>query len=144
MRLLIAGGGTGGHLYPALAVARAFRVEEHGGAVLLVGRAGGPEEKLVPAAGFDLETVSIRGLDRDAPWKNVALPYLIPRALRAALRFVDSSRPDVVLGMGGYVMAPSAAAALFRRIPSVLHEMDARTGLATRYYAAGASALWTS
>jgi len=141
---LIAGGGTGGHLYPALAVARAFRVEEPGGAVLLVGRAGGPEEKLVPAAGFDLETVSIRGLDRDAPWKNVALPYLIPRALRAALRIVDRFRPDVVLGMGGYVMAPAVAAARFRRIPYVLHEKDVRPGLATRYFAASAAAVCTT
>src|SRR5207249_10672038 len=124
MRLLIAGGGTGGHLYPALAVARAFRVEEPGGAVLLFGRAGGPEEKLVPAAGFDLETVSIRGLDRDAPWKNVALPYLMPPALRAALRIVDRFRPAVLLGMGGNVMAPAVAAARVRRLPYVLHQID--------------------
>src|SRR5437588_7977042 len=144
MRLLIAGGGTGGHLYPALAVARAFRAEEPSGAVLLVGRKGGPEERLVPAAGFDLETVSIRGLDRDAPWKNVALPVLIPMALRAALRIVDRFRPDVVLGMGGYVMAPAVAAARIRGIPYVLHEKDVRPGLATRYFARGAAAICTT
>ncbi len=79
--------------------------------MLLVGRTGGPEERLVPAAGFDLETVRVRGLDRDAPWKNVALPVLIPLALGAATRIVDRFRPDVVLGMGGYVMAPAVAAA---------------------------------
>src|SRR5438270_10785299 len=141
MRLLIAGGGTGGHLYPALAVARAFRVEQPNGAVLLVAREGGPEERLVPAAGFELETVRIRGLDRDAPWKNVALPALIPIALRAALRILDRFRPDVVLGMGGYVMAPAVAAARIRRIPYVLHEKDVRRGLATRYFAASAAAL---
>src|ERR1044072_2019117 len=100
MRLLVAGGGTGGHLYPALAVARAFRAEEPGGAVLIVGRAGGPEERLVPEAGFDLQTVRIRGLDRDAPWKNVALPVLIPLALRSALRIGERVPPDVVRGVG--------------------------------------------
>jgi UDP-N-acetylglucosamine--N-acetylmuramyl-(pentapeptide) pyrophosphoryl-undecaprenol N-acetylglucosamine transferase len=141
MRLLIAGGGTGGHLYPALAVARAHRAEDPNGAVLLVGRSGGPEERLVPAAGFDLATVRVRGLDRDAPWKNVALPVLIPLALRSALRIVDTFKPDAVLGMGGYVMAPAVAAARLRRIPYVLHEKDVRPGLATRYFAAGAAAI---
>jgi UDP-N-acetylglucosamine--N-acetylmuramyl-(pentapeptide) pyrophosphoryl-undecaprenol N-acetylglucosamine transferase len=144
MRLLIAGGGTGGHLYPALAVARAFRAEEPSGAVLIVGRAGGPEERLVPEAGFDLQTVRVRGLDRDAPWKNIALPVLIPLALRSALGIVDRFRPDIVLGMGGYVMAPAVAAARMRRIPYVLHEKDVRPGLATRYFAARAAAVCTT
>jgi UDP-N-acetylglucosamine--N-acetylmuramyl-(pentapeptide) pyrophosphoryl-undecaprenol N-acetylglucosamine transferase len=144
MRLLIAGGGTGGHLYPALAVARAFRAEEPDGALLLVGRAGGPEERLVPAAGFELATVSVQGLDRDALWKNLALPAVIPAALRAGLRIVDSFRPDVVLGMGGYVMAPAVAAARRRGIPYVLHEKDVRPGLATRIFAGAAAAVCTT
>jgi UDP-N-acetylglucosamine--N-acetylmuramyl-(pentapeptide) pyrophosphoryl-undecaprenol N-acetylglucosamine transferase len=144
MRLLIAGGGTGGHLYPALAVARAFRAEEPDGAVLLVGRSGGPEERLVPAAGFELATVNIRGLDRDAVWKNVALPVVIPASLGAGLRIVDRFRPDVVLGMGGYVMAPAVAAARMRGIPYVLHEKDVRPGLATRMFAGGAAAICTT
>jgi len=141
---LIAGGGTGGHLYPALAVARAFRAEEPHGAILIVGRVGGPEERLVPDAGFDLQTVRVRGLDRDAPWKNLALPVLIPLALRSALGIVDRFRPDIVLGMGGYVMAPAVAAAGMRRIPYVLHEKDVRPGLATRYFAARAAAVCTT
>ena len=144
MRLLIAGGGTGGHLFPALAVARAFRAEEPDGAVLLVGRKGGPEERLVPAAGFDLATVNIRGLDRDAVWKNLALPYLLPAAFQAGLRIVDRFRPDVVLGMGGYVMAPAVAAARTRGIPYVLHEKDVRPGLATRIFAGRAAAICTT
>ena len=144
MRLLIAGGGTGGHLFPALAVARAFRAEEPDGAVLMVGRAGGPEERIVPEAGFDLETLRVRGLDRDAPWKNLALPALIPLALAGALRIVDRFRPDVVLGMGGYVMAPAVAAARLRRIPYVLHEKDVRPGLATRFFASRAGAVCTT
>ena len=144
MRLLIAGGGTGGHLYPAIAVARAFRAEAPDGAVLLVGRRGGPEERLVPAAGFELATVNVRGLDRDAVWKNFALPALIPASLWAALRIVDRFRPDVVLGMGGYVMAPAIAAARVRGIPYVLHEKDVRPGLATRFFAGGAATICTT
>jgi UDP-N-acetylglucosamine--N-acetylmuramyl-(pentapeptide) pyrophosphoryl-undecaprenol N-acetylglucosamine transferase len=144
MRLLIAGGGTGGHLYPALAVARAFRAEEPDGALLLVGRAGGPEERLVPAAGFELATVNVRGFDRDAAWKNLALPVVIPAALLAGLRIVDRFKPDIVLGMGGYVMAPAVAAARVRGIPYVLHEKDVRPGLATRIFAGGAAAVCTT
>ena len=98
----------------------------------------------MPAAGFDLATINIRGLDRDAVWKNVALPYLVPAALRAGLRVVDRFRPDVVLGMGGYVMAPAVAAAHLRGIPYVLHEKDVRPGLATRLFAGGAAAICTT
>src|SRR5260370_1174248 len=144
MRVLIAGGGTGGHLYPALAVAHAVRAEEPGGGLLLVGRKGGPEERLVPAAGFDLATVNVRGLDRDALWKNIALPAIIPAALRAGLRIVDTFKPDVVLGMGGYVMAPAVAAARIRGVPYVLHEKDVRPRLATRWVARRAPAVRTT
>ena len=112
--------------------------------MLMVGRTGGPEERLVPAAGFELATVNIRGLDRDAVWKNVALPVLLPAALRAGLRIVDRFKPDVVLGMGGYVMAPAVAAARLRGIPYVLHEKDVRPGLATRIFAGKAAAICTT
>ncbi len=112
--------------------------------MLLVGRAGGPEERLVPQAGFELATVTVRGLDRDAPWKNVALPVLVPTAVWSAIGIVDRFRPDVVLGMGGYVMAPAVAAARLRNIPYVLHEKDVRPGLATRFFASGAAAVCTT
>lgn len=112
--------------------------------MLLVGRAGGPEERIVPAAGFELETIRIQGLDRDAIWKNVALPAVLPTALRAGLRVVDRFKPDAVLGMGGYVMAPAVAAARMRGVPYVLHEKDVRPGLATRLFAGGAAAICTT
>jgi UDP-N-acetylglucosamine--N-acetylmuramyl-(pentapeptide) pyrophosphoryl-undecaprenol N-acetylglucosamine transferase len=98
----------------------------------------------VPAAGFELATINVRGLDRDALWKNLALPAIAPAALLAGLRIVDHFRPDVVLGMGGYVMAPAVAAARMRGIPYVLHEKDVRPGLATRFFAGGAAAICTT
>jgi len=98
----------------------------------------------VPGAGFELATVNVRGLDRDAVWKNLALPAVIPAAFRAGLRIVDRFKPDVVLGMGGYVMAPAVAAARIRGIPYVLHEKDVRPGLATRMFAGAAAAICTT
>ena len=98
----------------------------------------------MPEAGFELATVNVRGLDRDAVWKNIALPAVVPASLRAGLRIVDRFKPDVVLGMGGYVMAPAVAAARLRGIPYVLHEKDVRPGLATRMFAGGAAAVCTT
>ena len=141
MRVLISGGGTGGHLFPALAVARALRAEENGADVLLVGRAGGPEERLVPDAGLPLRTVRIRGFDRDAPWKNLALPAVLPAAFVSGRAAVRDFAPDVVLGVGGYAMTPAVAGARSLGVPYVLHEQNARPGLATRLLAGGAQAV---
>ncbi|HSR25857.1 MAG TPA: UDP-N-acetylglucosamine--N-acetylmuramyl-(pentapeptide) pyrophosphoryl-undecaprenol N-acetylglucosamine transferase, partial [Candidatus Eisenbacteria bacterium] len=139
MRLLISGGGTGGHLSPALAVAQAFRAARPEAELLFVGRVGGLEERLVPAHGFALETIRIRGLDRDAPVKNLALPAVLPAALAHGVRVVDRFRPDVVLGVGGYVMAPAIVGARLRGVPYVLQVSEAR-GLANRMFRSGAAA----
>src|SRR5205807_4622402 len=82
--------------------------------------------------------------DRDTAWKNLALPAVIPLAARRGLQIVDAFHPDVVLGMGGYAMAPAIWAARRRRIPYVLHEKDVRPGLATRMFAAEAAAVCTT
>jgi len=126
-------------LSPALAVAQAFRAERPQADLLMVGKAGGLEEQLVPAAGFELEAIRIRGFDRDALLKNLALPTLLPAALAHGMRVVDRFRPDVVLGVGGYVMAPAVAAAGLRRVPYVLQVSEAR-GLANRMFRARATA----
>ena len=105
----------------------------------MVGRRGGPEELLVPAAGFDLETVPVRGFDRDALWKNVVLPGVLPAAFALGLRIVDRFHPDAVLGVGGYAMVPALAAARIHRIPYVLQVSEAR-GLANRAFRGGAAA----
>ena len=97
------------------------------------------EEELVPSAGFRLETLRVRGFDRDAPWKNLALPWLLPSAVLGALRVVDRFRPHVVLGVGGYAMAPGVVAARRRRLPYVLQVFEAR-GLANRLFRSGAAA----
>jgi UDP-N-acetylglucosamine--N-acetylmuramyl-(pentapeptide) pyrophosphoryl-undecaprenol N-acetylglucosamine transferase len=100
---------------------------------------GGLEERLVPLHGFALETIRIRGLDRDAPLRNLALPGVLPAALAHGVRVLDRFRPDVVMGVGGYVMAPAVAAARLRRVPYVLQVSEAG-GLANRLFRPGAAA----
>lgn len=101
--------------------------------MLLVGKRGGPEERLVPEAGFDLETVAVRGFDRDAPSRNLSLPVVLPAALAAGRRIVRRFRPDVVLGVGGYVMVPALAAARSLGIPYAMLVAEPR-GLANRLF----------
>jgi UDP-N-acetylglucosamine--N-acetylmuramyl-(pentapeptide) pyrophosphoryl-undecaprenol N-acetylglucosamine transferase len=139
MRLLIAGGASGGHITAALAVAHAFRASHPDGEVLIVGRAGGPEDRLVPASRFELATIVVRGLDRDAAWKNLALPVILPWALFRGGRVLERFRPDVALGVGAYAMVPCLWAALRRAVPYVLQVSEA-SGLANRMLRSGAAA----
>lgn len=138
MRLLIAGGGTGGHVSPALATALAFRAEEPDAEVMLLGRKGGPEERLVPAAGFPLRTVEVQGFDRDN-WARNARLVVLPAAFHQGTRIVREFQPDVVLGVGGYVMAPGIWGARSTHTPYVLQVSEA-DGLANRLFRAGAAA----
>src|SRR5215471_13129151 len=139
MRVLISGGGSGGHVFAALAVAQALRARDPDAPILLVGRTGGMEEEAVPAAGFDLETIPVRGLNRDVLWPNLRLPDVLPRALGLGLGVVDRFRPDVVLGVGAYAMVPCGWAALRRGVPYVL-QVSEPDGLAHRMLKQGAAA----
>ncbi|HEY4028500.1 MAG TPA: glycosyltransferase, partial [Candidatus Dormibacteraeota bacterium] len=120
-------------------MAQTLRAARPEAELLLVGRVGGLEERLVPAHGFALETITIRGFDRDAPARNLALPVVLPAALRQGVRVLDRFQPDVVMGVGGYVMAPAIAAARIRRVPYVLQVSEAG-GLANRMFRRGAAA----
>jgi UDP-N-acetylglucosamine--N-acetylmuramyl-(pentapeptide) pyrophosphoryl-undecaprenol N-acetylglucosamine transferase len=143
LRLLISGGASGGHVTAALAVAEAFRRRHPKGAVLLVGRTGKIETQLVPAAGFELRTIRVWGLDRDAVWKNFALPAILPWALARGLWVLDGFRPDVVLGVGAHAMVPCLAAARGRGIPYVLQVSEPR-GLANQMLRSDAAAACVS
>lgn len=126
MRVVLAGGGTAGHVSPAIALARALDGDE----VTFVGTAGGIESTLVPAAGFPLELIEVVGFDRARP---LALPAVAIRAARAVKRSRSLLRrlaPDVVVGMGGYVSLPVSVAAAWARVPLVLHEQNIVLGLA--------------
>ncbi len=131
MRVLIAGGGTGGHVIPALAIARELR-DSHGAEVRFVGTARGLETKLVPEAGFPLELIKVGQL------KNVRLATRartlldLPLGLLRCVALLRSFRPDVVVGVGGYASGPAMMAAILLRVPTLAFEPNAVPGLANR------------
>lgn len=128
--LLVMAGGTGGHIMPGLAVAQALR--ERGWNVAWLGNPEGMEGRLVPPHDIPLGGVSFSGL-RGKGWRTrLALPWRLLRAVAQAWSVFSRHRPDVVLGMGGYVAFPGGLVAAMRRVPLVLHEQNAVAGLTNR------------
>ena len=138
LRVLVAAGGTAGHVFPGLAVARVLR-DRFGADVLFIGRTDGQEDRLVPEAGFRLVTVEARPFVRRVSVAALRAPLTALRAAGRARRVVRGA--DVVLGMGGYVSVPVALAAGRERVPLVIHEQNAVLGLANRVAARWAAAV---
>jgi len=132
LRVVIAAGGTAGHVVPALAVADALRAE--GAQVTWVGGERA-EARLVPEAGYELRRIRVEGISRSNPLKAARAVARVGGAVAAARRILRSERPDVVLGGGGYVAGPVGVAALALRIPVVLTEADSHLGLTNRLLA---------
>jgi UDP-N-acetylglucosamine--N-acetylmuramyl-(pentapeptide) pyrophosphoryl-undecaprenol N-acetylglucosamine transferase len=130
LRCLIAAGGTAGHVAPSLAVAEAL--QQRGAHVTFAGSPDRIEARLVPEAGYELDTFRISGLPRRPSPALLHALLLAARAPRACTQILRARRPDVVLGGGGYVAGPMVYAAARRRIPTALMEADAHLGLANR------------
>ena len=135
-RVVIAAGGTAGHVVPALAVADALR--GRGAEVSFLGARGRLEAELVPAAGYEIDFLRVRGLDRRAPLKAAAAAALAAAAVPAARTALRRRQAEAVMGGGGYVAGPAGLAALSARLPLVLTEADRHLGLANRLLARGA------
>lgn len=131
LRVLIAGGGTGGHIIPALAVAREL-VARHSAEVLFIGTARGMESRLVPEAGFPLRLVQVGPLNRVSLVTRLHTLLDLPRSVIACRRIMRDFGPDVVLGVGGYASGPAMAAALQLKVPTMAFEPNAMPGLANR------------
>jgi UDP-N-acetylglucosamine--N-acetylmuramyl-(pentapeptide) pyrophosphoryl-undecaprenol N-acetylglucosamine transferase len=132
LNVVIAAGGTAGHVVPALAVAGVLRSEGH--QVVFVGGERA-EAELVPAAGYELRTIAVRGLSRTNPVAAARAGALAVRATVTAARILRDERADVVMGGGGYVAGPVGLAAVMRRVPLVLTEADSHLGVANRLLA---------
>ncbi len=132
MRVVLTGGGTGGHIYPALAIGRYLRERYPGAEVLYVGTKQGLESELVPRAGFAYEFIEVQGLKRSLSLQAVKTAWLAIASTWTARRVLRRFRPQLVIGTGGYVVAPVVFAAYSLRIPAAILEMDVYAGLANR------------
>ncbi|VXB12145.1 UDP-N-acetylglucosamine--N-acetylmuramyl-(pentapeptide) pyrophosphoryl-undecaprenol N-acetylglucosamine transferase [Arthrobacter sp. 9AX] len=130
--IVLAGGGTAGHISPLLAIASALRAEAPGAAILAVGTPAGMETRLVPAAGVELATIDRVPFPRKPSGDLLRLPARLAGAVRQAGAILDNAAADVLVGVGGYVCTPMYLAARQRRIPIVIHEANIRPGLANR------------
>ena len=131
LKLLVAGGGTGGHLYPGIAVAEEV-VASTGGEAVFVGTARGLETKLVPAAGFPLELVTVSGLKRMGLGGTLKGMGRLPKAFFESRRILNKHRPDVVLGVGGYASGPLVMAAALSGYPTAIQEQNSVPGFTNR------------
>jgi UDP-N-acetylglucosamine--N-acetylmuramyl-(pentapeptide) pyrophosphoryl-undecaprenol N-acetylglucosamine transferase len=130
LRVVIAGGGTGGHLYPGIAVAQA--IAAMGGEAVFVGTERGLETRLVPKAGFQLELIKVSGLKRMGLAGTLRGLGRLPSALLAARRILRRLRPDVVLGVGGYASGPLVLVAALSGYPTAVQEQNSAPGLTNR------------
>ncbi|MHB8454168.1 MAG: undecaprenyldiphospho-muramoylpentapeptide beta-N-acetylglucosaminyltransferase [Acidiferrobacterales bacterium] len=131
--VLIIAGGTGGHVYPALAVAQELRTQ--GVSVVWAGTRKGLEARVVPAAGFEIEWITIRGLRRTGWLSWLLMPLRLVVAMFQSWRILRRRRPDAVLAMGGFVAAPGGLTARMLRRPLLIHEQNAVAGLTNRWLA---------
>lgn len=139
MRAILAGGGTGGHVIPALAIAQELQMQ-YGAELLFIGTSRGIENRLVPAAGFPLKLIEVGTLNR-VSWKTRLKTFSgLPGAVLEARRMLKEFRPNVVIGVGGYASGPAMLAAIIGRVPTVAFEPNVVPGFANRAVARWVSA----
>jgi len=139
MRIILTGGGTGGHIYPAIAIGQALRKEYPDAEFLYIGTKQGLEKDIVPQAGFPFRTIEVTGWQRKFSWQALQAGWQALKGLRQASRLVREFSPDLVVGTGGYVCLPVVWAASRQGIPTVIHEQNAMPGLTNRFLSRKAS-----
>jgi len=132
MRIMIAGGGTGGHIYPALSFIKFVQRLNPETEVLYVGTDKGLESKIVPDAGIPFKTIRVQGFRRSFTWENLRTIYLFLESVKQAKLLIKKFKPDVVLGMGGYVAGSVLYAAAKLTIPTVIHEQNSVPGITNK------------
>lgn len=144
MRMVIAGGGTGGHLFPGIALAEEVVTRHPANEVLFVGTRRGLEATIVPRAGFPLEFVDVTGVKGKGLVGLAAGLFRVPRAIAQSIRILRKAKPDVVVGVGGYASFPVVVAAFLLGIPTAIQEQNAFPGLTNRILGVLAKAIFVA
>lgn len=141
MKVLISGGGTGGHIFPALSIANALRRLYPDTEILFVGAQGRMEMERVPEAGYEIVGLPVAGFDRKRLWRNFKVLAKLFRSLRMARKVLRDFRPDICVGVGGYASGPMLKAAQKRGIPTLLQEQNSYAGVTNKLLAKKAKAI---
>ncbi|GAB2475317.1 UDP-N-acetylglucosamine--N-acetylmuramyl-(pentapeptide) pyrophosphoryl-undecaprenol N-acetylglucosamine transferase [Hymenobacter qilianensis] len=131
-RIIISGGGTGGHIFPAVAIANELRRRQPEAEILFVGANGRMEMTRVPEAGYDIVGLDISGLQRRLTPQNLLFPLRVIRSVKKARKIIEEFRPEAVVGVGGYASAPILLAAASRGIPALIQEQNSYAGLVNK------------
>ncbi|MBI1342345.1 MAG: undecaprenyldiphospho-muramoylpentapeptide beta-N-acetylglucosaminyltransferase [Terrimonas sp.] len=127
-KVIIAGGGTGGHIFPAIAIANALRKKDESVAILFVGAKGKMEMEKVPQAGYEIQGLDIAGFNRSSLIKNIGLPFKIIKSLWQARKIMRTFQPQIVVGVGGYASFPMLKTAQQQKIPVLIQEQNSYAG----------------
>lgn len=133
--MMIAGGGTGGHIYPAIAIAREYMAAKPGRRVVFVGTENGLEKTIVPKNGFPLEFITVAGIQGKSMLKRLQGSLKLPLGMLGAWRLISKHRPNVILGVGGYASGPVLLMGALRGFPTIIHEQNAFPGSTNRILA---------
>ncbi|MBL7944343.1 MAG: undecaprenyldiphospho-muramoylpentapeptide beta-N-acetylglucosaminyltransferase, partial [Flavobacteriales bacterium] len=135
LKVIISGGGTGGHIFPAIAIAKAILAQRPDTSILFVGAEGRMEMEKVPAAGFNIEGLPIIGIQRRLTWKNLLVPIKLWQSLRKARRIIRTFQPDIAIGVGGYASGPLLKAAASMGVVTMIQEQNSSPGVTNKLLA---------
>ena len=143
-RIVIAGGGTGGHIFPAIAIANALRKQDPAIEFLFVGAKGKMEMEKVPQAGFKIIGLDIAGFNRSSMLKNIGLPFKVIRSFLQVRKIFEEFKPDAVIGVGGYSSFPVLRSAVAKGIPVFIHESNSFAGKSNIWLGKGATKIFVA
>jgi len=140
-RVIISGGGTGGHIFPALAIADEIKKRNPEAAILFIGARGRMEMEKIPQAGYEIIGLPIAGLQRKLTWKNLLLPFKLIRSFYLVFSVIKRFKPELVIGVGGYASGPTLQMAQLLQIPTLLQEQNSYPGKTNKILAKKAKAI---